>query len=113
MRKLNRMITPPSANSRPMRAYMQAILETTGLMAGESFKISCFMGNYRTHLENNRLTKNSDGTYSLTEIGRKYFISRLTDKPVTKGQLISRAEILEMINKITADSPANGWIQIQ
>lgn len=113
MRKLNKLITPPPANSRPMRAYMQAILETTGLMAGESFKISCFMGNYRTHIENNRLIKHSNEIYSLTEIGRKYFISRLTDEPITRGQLVSRAEVLDMINKITADSPATGWIQIE
>lgn len=36
---------------------------------------------------------------------RRYFISRLTDAPVTKGQLVSRAEVVEMIRSITAAKP--------
>ena len=51
MRILNKMVDPPPANSREMRAYMQAILEATGLMAGERFDIARFMRNYRTHTE--------------------------------------------------------------
>lgn len=109
MRLLNKLIVAPRANSRDMRAYMQAILEVTGLLAGERFDISCFMGNYRTHLESGRLHRHSDGTYSLSEDGRRYFTSRLTNEPVTKGQLVSRAEVVEMLNKITADRPAPGW----
>jgi hypothetical protein len=112
MRALNKMINPPPANSRDMRAYMQAILEATGLMAGERFDISRFMRNYRTHLEAGRLQKHSDGSYSLSEPGRQYFISRLTDDPVVKGQLVSRAEVVEMLHKITADHPAEGWTSI-
>ncbi len=95
-----------------MRAYMQAILEATGLMAGERFDISRFMRNYRTHLEAGRLQKYSDGSYSLSESGRQYFISRLTDDPVVNGQHVSRAEVVEMLHKITANSPADGWTPI-
>ena len=98
------MITPSPANSRDMRAYMQAILEATGLLAGERFEISLFMRNYLTQLENGRLQKHSDGSYSLTESGRPYFISRLTDEPVVKGQLVSRAEVVEMLHKITTNN---------
>lgn len=112
MRVLNKMITPPPSNSRDMRAYMQAILEATGLLAGERFDISHFMRNYRTHLEAGRLKKHSDGSYSLSEPGRQYFISRLTDDPVVKGQLVSRAEVVEMLHKITANRPADGWMPI-
>jgi hypothetical protein len=95
-----------------MRAYMQAILEATGLMAGERFNISRFMRNYRTHLDAGRLQKHGDGSYSLSELGRLYFISRLTDDPVVKGQLVSRAEVVEMLRKITLDCPAEGWVAI-
>lgn len=109
MRVLNRMAPQPPANSRDMRAYMQAILEVTGLMAGERYEISKFMKNYKTHLDNGRLQKHGDGTYSLSEAGRRYFISRLTDTPVTKGQLTSREEVVEMIRGITADTPEVGW----
>ena len=91
---------------------MQAILETTGLLAGERFDISRFMGNYRTHLDAGRLQKHSDGSYSLSEVGRAYFISRLTDDPSVKGQLVKRTEVVEMLHKITADQPSTGWIRI-
>lgn len=113
MRTLNRMRVPPPANSREMRAYMQAILEATGLMAGERFNISLFMRNYRTHLKSGRLLKHSDGSYSLSEPGRQYFIGRLTDDPVVKGQFFSRADVLEMLRNITADRPAQGWAPIE
>ncbi len=112
MLALNKMITPPPPNSRDMRAYMQAILEATGLMAGERFNISLFMRNYKTHLDSGRLLKHQDGTYSLSEAGRQYFISRLTEEPVVKGQLVGRAEVLEMLHKITSSSPASGWSTI-
>ncbi|MQM32101.1 MAG: hypothetical protein CRU78_16960 [Candidatus Accumulibacter phosphatis] len=112
MRALNKMINPPPANSRYMRAYMQAILEATGLMAGERFDISRFMRNYRTHIEAGRLLKHDDGSYSLSDVGRQYFIRRLTDDPVVKGQLVSRAEVVEMLRNITADRAVDGWIPI-
>ena len=112
MRKLNRLRKPPPANSRDMRAYMQAILEATGLMAGERFDISRFMRNYRTHLEAGRFQKHSDGNYSLSEMGRMYFISRLTDEPSVKGQLVGRSEVVEMLRNITSDHPAPGWTPI-
>ena len=112
MRVLNKLRVPPPANSRSMRAYMQAILEATGLLAGERFDISRFMGNYRTHIESGRLQRHSDGKYSLSEEGRRYFVSRLTDEPVTKGQLVSRAEVVEMLNKIIADHPGSEWTPI-
>ena len=112
MRSLNKLVAPPPSNSRAMRAYMQAILEVSGLMAGERFDISRFMSNYRTHLETDRLQKHSDGTYSLSDLGRQYFISRLTDEPVTKGQLVHRSEVVEMISNITTDPPLAGWISI-
>ncbi|HJV02082.1 MAG TPA: hypothetical protein VJ752_16200 [Burkholderiaceae bacterium] len=108
----NKMAVSPPANSREMRAYMQAILEVSGLMAGERFDISLFMKNYRTHLEKERLQKHTDGQFSLTELGRRYFISRLTDDPVIKGQLVSRTEVVEMVRNITAKTPEAGWVKI-
>lgn len=62
MRVLYKQAIPPTANSPAMRAYMQAILEATGLLAGECFDISRFMNNYRTHLKSGRLLKHSDGS---------------------------------------------------
>lgn len=112
MRVLYKQAIPPTTNTRAMRAYMQAILEATGLLAGERFDISRFMGNYRTHLKSGRLLRHSDGKYSLSEEGRQYFTSRLTEEPVAKGQLVNRAEVIEMLSKITANQPAPGWCPI-
>ena len=106
---LNKMIALPAANSRDMRAYMQAILEVTGLMAGECFDLSRFMGNYRTHIESGRLEKHGNGQYSLSSKGRQYFASRLTSDPEVKGQDISRAEVIRMVREITAVSAGPGW----
>lgn len=112
MTTLNKMMKPPAANTRDMRAYMQAILEATGLMAGERFDISRFMGNYRTHIEAGRLVKHGGGQYSLSDGGREYFISRLTDEPVVTGQLVSRDEVIRMLRLVTAKQPAEGWQSI-
>jgi len=112
MKVLYKQVIQPPANSRAMRAYMQAILEATGLLAGERFDISRFMGNYRTHLKSGRLLRHSDGNYSLSEEGRRYFTSRLTEEPEVSGQLVNRSEVIEMLSKITANQPAPGWCQI-
>ena len=115
MTTLNRMIELPSANSRAMRAYMQAILETTGLMAGQSFPIELFMKNYRTHLEpkanypHTTMRKNGDGTYEITPEGIEYFSSRLTPVPAVAGQKVSRHEVLEMLRAIVAPVALDGW----
>lgn len=91
---------------------MQGILEATGLMAGERFDISRFMAKYRTHLAESRLLKHDDGSYSLSDAGRAYFIGRLTDSPVVKGQLVSRSEVIDMLEHITSDCTAVGWARI-
>lgn len=113
MVSLNRMKVVPAPNSRSMRAYMQAVLEATGLLAGESFDMSVFMRNYQTHLQSGRLIRHADGRYSLITMGRQYFVSRLTNAPVRKGQLVSRAEVIEMLQGITADVPMEGWERIR
>jgi hypothetical protein len=112
MRVLYKQVIPPAPNTRAMRAYMQAILEATGLLAGERFDISRFMSNYGTHLKSGRLLKHSDGRYSLSEQGRQYFISRLTLEPRGRGQFVSRIEVIEMLSKITGNEPSAGWCPI-
>lgn len=109
---LNKLIVSPPSNSREMKAYMQAILEVTGLVAGERFDISLFMRNYRTHLDNGRLRKHADGTYSLTDPGRAYFASRLAGDPARRGQELMQEEVLRMRRSMTASDPALGWIRI-
>ena len=115
MPTLNRLIDLPPANSRSMRAYMQAILEVTGLMAGQEFPMKLFMENYRAHLEpkanfpHATMQKTSADLYRLTSEGVQFFSSRLTQAPVITGQQVSRAEVIEMIRAIVSAEAQNGW----
>lgn len=115
---LNKLVDLPSANSSEMRAYMQAILEVTGLFAGQRFPLELFMKNYGTHLapksgfSHATLEKAPDGFYALTAEGKDFFSSRLTADPVIKGQRVSREEVISMISRITREDPAEGWQSI-
>lgn len=112
---LNRLINPPLATSREMRAYMGAILEVTGMMSGQGFPLQKFMRNFATHMSpkagfpHATLRQGSDGLVYVTPKGWEYFSSRLTDKPITRGQRVGRREIVEMIRCIVAPSPPAGW----
>jgi len=115
MTTFNKLRTLPASNTRDMRAYMGAILEITGLMSGEGFPLECFMSNFATHLKPKTtfpyptLRKEDDGTYYLTEEGFQYFQRRLTSDPVTAGQAVSRAEIIEMMRHILSLEPDTDW----
>lgn len=89
-----------------MKAYWQAILEVTGMLAGEAFDVNLFMGNYRTHIDSGRLIP-SVGGLMLSSEGREYFCQR-----IAKSQ-VSRQEVVEMIRLITANKPAIEWKRIR
>lgn len=114
---LNKLSTPPTANSREMRAYMQAILEVTGLMAGESFPIELFMGNYRTHLEPKKafphpcLLRDGMGRYQLTDKGREFFASRLSETPIIPAQTVDRSDVVQMVRKMVSLDTPDEWEQ--
>lgn len=116
---LNRLDQRPFANSREMRAYMAAILEVTGMMAGQSFPIDRFMDNYRTHLRSKTnfphatIVKLPGGSYALTPEGKAFFSSRFTPNPAIAGQKVSRSEVIEMIRRIVALCPEDGWSRFE
>ncbi|NVK41576.1 MAG: hypothetical protein HWE39_10065 [Oceanospirillaceae bacterium] len=118
MATFNRIATPPNANTSEMRAYMQALLEVSGMMAGQAFPLGLFMKNFKTHLEPKRsypyavLIKSGE-LYSLTPEGVGFFSSRLTSSPVVSGQKVSREEVLSMTRKILQAEPPEGWLQFQ
>ncbi|MGG4603988.1 hypothetical protein ACLPHM_04250 [Paenalcaligenes sp. Me131] len=105
MENLNKMTSPPPSNSRDIKAYWHAILEISGLLVGEDFDVTLFMGNYRTHIESGRLLKTENG-FKLSENGHRYFCQRLHDKKV------SRQEVIAMMRKILSPTPPLGWEQI-
>lgn len=105
-----------STNSSSYRAYMNAALEVTGMMAGQRFPLEEFMGNMATHLAPKEgigigpvLEKLQDGNYILTNDGREFFTRRLTDQPMQRGRGTTREEVVEMIRRIVATEPPEGW----
>jgi hypothetical protein len=99
---------------------MNAALEVTGMMAGQRFPLDKFMGNLATHLvPKNKigigpvLEKLPDGNYLLTSDGREFFSRRLTDQPMQEGRGTTREEVLEMIRRIVAAQPPEGWEAIE
>ena len=116
--RLNRMNVPPLAASRQMRAYMGALLEVSGMMAGEGFPLNLFMGNFATHLKpkarfpHATLRVGEDGLYFLTEEGRHFFSSRFTGQPALSGQTVTRSEVIEMIRQIVATRASPAWTQL-
>lgn len=115
MQTLNRWKSK-STNSSSYRAYMNAALEVTGMMAGQRFPLEDFMGNMATHLAPKEgigigpvLEKLQDGNYILTNDGRDFFTRRLTDQPMQHGRGTTRKEVIEMIRRIVATEPPEGW----
>lgn len=105
-----------STNSSLYRAYMNAALEVTGMMAGQRFPLEMFMGNMETHLAPKEgigigpvLEILPDGNYVLTRDGREFFARRLTDQPMQCGRGTTREEVVEMIRRIVATEPPEGW----
>lgn len=103
-------------NTSSYRAYMNAALEVTGMMAGQRFPLEKFMGNMATHLAPKEeigigpvLEKHREGGYILTEDGREFFARRLTKQPMQGGKSTTRAEVVEMIRRIVAAEPPEGW----
>ena len=95
---------------------MNAALEVTGMMADQRFPLEEFMGNMETHLAPKVgigigpvLEKLQDGNYILTNDGREFFTRRLTDQPMQPGRGTTREEVVEMIRRIVAAEPSEGW----
>jgi hypothetical protein len=105
-----------STNSSSYRAYMNAALEVTGMMAGQRFPLEEFLGHMATHLTPKEgigigpvLEKLQDGNYILTNEGREFFTRRLTDHPMQQGRKTTREEVVEMIRRIVATEPPEDW----
>lgn len=105
-----------STNTSSCRAYMNAELEVTGMMAGQRFLLEKYMGNMATHLAPKAginigpvFEKQDDGNYVLTADGREFFRRRLTDSPMQQRRATTRDEVVEMIRNIVATEPSEGW----
>lgn len=94
-------------NSRQMRAFMQALLEVSGLLAGQEFDLQTMLGNFKRHMDSGRFERGEVGKVRLTDVGREYFSDRLF-----LGK-VSREEVIEMIRNITSANPPANWEPVQ
>ena len=85
--KLFKLKNTPSG--RKLWTYMAAILEVTGMDKGNPYPLNKFFGNFKTHLDNGRILRVSEG-YQLTPSGIEYFNDRYK---AGNKQHIERAEV--------------------
>lgn len=103
---LHRLRTTPGG--RKLWTYMAAILEVTGMDQGKAYPLNKFLGNFKTHLDSQRIVRDPDG-YRLTPVGQDYFRDRhITGSP----QFVQRAEVEQMITGIKTGSGIDEWIEI-
>jgi hypothetical protein len=105
--QLYKLTTTPSG--RKLWTYMAAILEVTGMDQGQTFPLKKFLGNFKTHLDNGRISRVDDG-YQLTPRGRDYFRDRYNPG---NPQHIDRAEVKAMIRGITTGAGSDEWIAVE
>lgn len=115
---LNRLLTPPPANSPAMRAYMAGLLEVSGMISRQGFPLETFLGNLSTHMKPkagfpHATLRKVDGVVYVTEEGHGFFSSRLTSSPLIKGQQVSRSQVIDMIRNIVAPTPPLGWQSVE
>jgi hypothetical protein len=117
--RFNRLLELPHATSAEMRSYMAALLEVSGMMSGQGFELTVFLGNLRTHLApkagfpHATLRIAANGLVYLTPDGHRYFASRLTSEPITRGQHVLRSAVVASIRSIVAPSPPVGWAAVE
>ena len=102
--QLHKLKTTPSG--RKLWTYMAAILEVTGMDQGEPYPLNKFLGNFKTHLDSQRIIRSPDG-YRLTPAGQDYFKDN-TGSP----QHVDRAEVEQMIKGIKTGVGVDEWIRL-
>jgi hypothetical protein len=104
--QLYRLKTTPSG--RKLWTYMAAVLEVTGMDQGNAYPLNKFLGNFRTHLDSQRIVRGPDG-YRLTPAGQDYFKDRYS---AGSPQHVDRAEVEQMIRGIKTGSGIDEWIKM-
>ena len=94
-------------NGRKLWTYMAAILEVTGMAQGKVYPLNKFMGNFKTHLDNNRIVR-ADGGYRLTPTGIDYFNDRYNSG---SRQHIERSDVKIMVHTMTS-GVNDEWIKV-
>ena len=104
--QLYKLKTTPSG--RKLWTYMAAVLEVTGMNQGESFPLNKFLGNFKTHLDSQRIVLNPDG-YQLTPAGQDYFKDRYS---AGSPQHVDQAEVEQMIRGIKTGQGVDEWVKL-
>ena len=104
--QLFKLKTTPSG--KRLWTYMAAILEVTGMIKGEAFPLNAFLGNFKTHLDAQRIMRSSDG-YKLSQKGLDYFNDRYASG---SPQHIDRAEVEQYMHGIQTGFGTEEWIKL-
>lgn len=95
-------------SGRKLWTYMAAILEVTGMISGEAYPLNKFLGNFKTHLDAQRIVRVPTG-YKLTPKGQDYFTDRYN---AGSPQHIDRAEVEQFIRGIKTGAGTDDWIKV-
>lgn len=93
---------------RKLWTYMAAILEVTDMINGATYPLNKFLGNFKTHLEAQRIER-TPGGYKLSPKGQDYFSDRYN---AGSPQHIDRAEVEQLIRGIKTGAGTDEWIKL-
>lgn len=96
-------------SGRRLWTYMAAILEVSGMIRGEVYPLNKFLGNFKTHLDAQRISRTPAG-YQLTPTGKDYFNDRYN---AGSPQHIDRAEVEQFVRGIKTGAGTDEWIKLQ
>jgi hypothetical protein len=99
-------VTP---SGKKLWAYMAAILAVTGMAKGGVFPLNKFLGNFKTHLDSQRIVRVAGG-YQLTSVGKDYFQDRFSPG---SPQHIDRYEVDQMVRGINTGVGPEASVKIQ
>ncbi|WP_351074976.1 hypothetical protein [Shewanella sp. CAL98-MNA-CIBAN-0140] len=95
-------------SGKALWTYMAAVLKATKMDKGQVYPLKKFLGNFKTHLDNNRV-KLVEGGYQLTPKGIDYFQDRYN---VASRQHINESEVEIMLKGILTGVGNDEWVAL-
>ncbi|MDO6610510.1 hypothetical protein Q4601_11935 [Shewanella sp. 1_MG-2023] len=84
---------------------MAAILKVTNMDEGQVYPLNKFLGNFKTHLDNDRISR-VEGGYQLSSKGKDYFKDRYSPN---SRQHVEVSEVEIMIKGLTTGVGFGDW----
>jgi hypothetical protein len=96
-------------SGKALWTYMAAILNATNMDKSQIYPLKKFLGNFKTHLDNDRI-KLVQGGYQLTSKGKDYFQDRYSPG---SPQHIDKSEVEIMIKGIVTGVGTGDWVAVK